>query len=351
MIKKIYFLDFENLQSTQNELNELIDETCEVYLFHGAHQNNFPTYWMKTAIDLGHRLHMIQLKESANNALDFFISYYIGKLASDNSLEFFIISNDKGYDPLIDHLATENISVTRISRTKATKPKKVPPVLPDDIDPKLIRLAKVALSRSNRPTNKTKLYNLIESSSVFGRFKDQPLPNIDMFVDYLQSLEILSIENQKVIHHLPVQSSTHTSPVIKNQISQVLSPKMIQQIQNIFSKANRPTKVKSLRSVIESSVISQKDNINQLKTDDVIQYLQLSKTINIHNGSVTYQTPISQPLLNQNYEKCQKILIKINPKSRPATQDKYIASIKSWVKCTDSEALEIFKKLQKNKQL
>ncbi|MGL4675646.1 MAG: hypothetical protein ACRCXK_12375, partial [Wohlfahrtiimonas sp.] len=123
------------------------------------------------------------------------------------------------------------------------------------------------------------------------------------------------------------------------------------QIQNIFSKANRPSKESSLKSVIESSVITQKDNLSKLTTNDVIQYLQLAKTISIHAGSVNYQTPISQPLLNQHYEKCQKILNKINERSRPTTEEKYIASIKSWVKCTSSEAVDILKLLQKNNKI
>jgi len=44
MTKHIYFLDFENLQSTEEELTKFIDDNCEIYLFHGAHQNNFPAF-------------------------------------------------------------------------------------------------------------------------------------------------------------------------------------------------------------------------------------------------------------------------------------------------------------------
>lgn len=98
-------------------------------------------------------------------------------------------------------------------------------------------------------------------------------------------------------------------------------------------------------------MITQKDNLSKLTTDDVIQYLQLAKTISIHAGSVSYQAAVTSPLLNQNYEKCQKILNKINERSRPTTEDKYIASIKSWTKCTNDEAQDILKRLRKNNQL
>lgn len=348
MTKHIYFLDFENLQSTEEELTNFIDDHCEIYLFHGAHQNNFPAFWVKIAIELGQRLHIVQLKESANNALDFFISYYIGKLSNDETLHFHIISNDKGYDPLIDHLTDLGKKIDRIARKHNQTQVKAKPVINHDIDSELVKLAKTALSRSNRPKHKEKLINLIRSSAVFGRQSSDDLPDITDFLAHLESLGFFTITQTQVRYSLPVQSSPQAAQSVKQQMTQVLSPKMEQQIQNIFSKANRPSKESSLKSVIESSVVTQKDNLSKLTTNDVIQYLQLAKTISIHAGSVSYQTQISQPLLNQNYEKCQKILNKINERSRPATEEKYIASIKSWVKCTNSEAVEIFKLLTKN---
>lgn len=348
MTKHIYFLDSENLQSTEEELTNFIDDHCEIYLFHGAHQNNFPAFWVKIAIELGQRLHIVQLKESANNALDFFISYYIGKLSNDESLHFHVISNDKGYDPLIDHLTDSGQQIDRIARKHNQPQIKAKPILNHDIDPELVKLAKTALSRSNRPKHKEKLINLIRSSAVFGRQSRNDLPDITDFLEHLESLGFFTITQMQVRYSLPVQSSPQAAQSVKKQMTQVLSPKMEQQIQNIFSKANRPSKEASLKAVIESSVITQKDNISNLTTNDVIQYLQLAKTISIHAGTVSYQTPISQPLLNQNYEKYQKILNKINERSRPATEEKYIASIKSWVKCTNSEAVEIFKLLKKN---
>lgn len=352
MKKNIYFLDFENLQSTEEELEKFLDDTCEIYLFHGAHQNNIPMFWIDVSTKLGERLHRIQLKESANNALDFLISYYIGKLSSDSDLFFNIISNDKGYDPLIDHLTQEGKSIQRIPRQKnpnqIVKPK---PIIPTDIDPELIKLAKIALSRSNRPKHKEKLINIIKSSAIFGHSKITVIPEITSFIEHLQSLELLSINDTQVTYHLPIQSSPQASQSIKTKITQVLSPRMEQQIQNIFSKANRPTKEKSLYSVIESSVITQKDNLSNLKTADVIQYLELAKMISIHGGTVSYQVDITQPLLSQNYEKCQKILNKISKRGVPKTADKYITSIKSWTKCTDQEARQIFKLLQKNNNI
>lgn len=352
MKKNIYFLDFENLQSTESELENILDDTCEIYLFHGAHQNNFPAFWVKTAIELGQRLHIVQLKESANNALDFLIAYYIGKLSHEADYAFHIISNDKGYDPLIDHLTEQGRNIDRISRQKQpSEPSKIKESL-QTVDPELLQLAKVVLLKTNRPTRKDKLINVIKSSAVFGRYTEEyDLPDAEEFIQNLQLLQWFTIDQNSIIYNFPAQSSPQTAQAVKTQISQVLSPKMAQQIQNIFSKANRPSKEKSLRSVIESSVITQKDNLTNLSTDEVIQYLILTKAISIHAGVVSYQAQISQPLLNQNYEKCQKIYDKIDERSRPATVEKYISSIKSWTQCTHEEAIDIFKRLKKNNKI
>lgn len=349
MRKNIYFLDFENLQSTEAELEKFIDDSCEIYLFHGIHQNNFPVFWIKIASQLGSRLHIIQLKESANNALDFFISYYIGKLSANDNLAFNIVSNDKGYDPLIDHLTEEGRMIQRIARQKPSNIMAKPKIVTsEDIDPQLIKLAKTALSRSNRPKHKEKLINIIKSSAVFGHSTITAVPDITEFLNHLQALELITVNNMQVTYHLPIQASPHAAQSIKTKITQVLSPRMEKQIQNIFSKANRPTKIASLTSVIESSVITQKDNVANLKTTDVIQYLELAKMISIHGGTVNYHVELTQPLLSQNHEKCQKILSKLNQRGRPKTAEKYITSIKSWTQCTDQEARQIFKLLQKN---
>lgn len=350
MRKNIYFLDFENLQSSEEELKKYIDDSCEIFLFHGVNQNNFPAYWVSVGIQLGHRLHRVQLKESASNALDFFIAYYIGLLSQEaDILHFHIISNDKGYDPLIDHLREKGRVINRISRPHNQSLHIVSSNSPiTAIDPELVNIAIRILSLNSRPSIKEKLINVI-NNTIYCNYKGQhSLPEIDVFLAHLQSEKLITIHEEKIDYLFPVHNPQFTEKSEIILTDQVLSPNMLKQLKMIFGKSNRPLKEKSLRSVIESSVITQKDNIMKLTSKEVLQHLQLSKVISITNEMVTYHSEITQPLLNQNYEKCQKILNKINERSRPATEEKYIASIKSWVKCTNSEAVEIFKLLKKN---
>ncbi|MEI6218546.1 MAG: PIN domain-containing protein, partial [bacterium] len=52
---------------------------------------------------------------TGRNALDFHIAYYIGRLAAESpGATFLIVSKDTGFDPLIKHLKTQNITCHRL---------------------------------------------------------------------------------------------------------------------------------------------------------------------------------------------------------------------------------------------
>ena len=63
---------------------------------------------------MGNKAEYIKISGNGPNALDFHIAYYIGQLAThDSSAYFQIISKDKGFDPLIQHLRTKKIFAGR----------------------------------------------------------------------------------------------------------------------------------------------------------------------------------------------------------------------------------------------
>lgn len=67
----------------------------------------------------------IKISGNGSNALDFHIAYYIGRLAAaDTGSYFHIISKDRGFDPLIQHLRAKKILASRertISDISCTK--------------------------------------------------------------------------------------------------------------------------------------------------------------------------------------------------------------------------------------
>jgi len=56
----------------------------------------------------------VQISNHGPGALDFYIAYYIGKLSAAHPDAYFhIISKDKGFDPLINHLKDQKIFCSR----------------------------------------------------------------------------------------------------------------------------------------------------------------------------------------------------------------------------------------------
>lgn len=121
-------IDLENLQPAS--LDGLNAEFFKVIIFVGANQTKVPFDLASTVQKLGERATYIKIASSGNNALDFHIAYYIGKFAQqDPTAHFHIISKDTGFDPLIQHLNSQKIRVTRskdineirLSKTANTK--------------------------------------------------------------------------------------------------------------------------------------------------------------------------------------------------------------------------------------
>ena len=100
---------------------------------------------------------MTQPRSKGRNALDFHIAYYIGRLvAEDPNAYFHIISKDKGFDPLIEHLRNEKIFCSRspsVLEIPLFKPS--PTQLATEFYEK-----RIAQNR-NRPATVTSLHNTI----------------------------------------------------------------------------------------------------------------------------------------------------------------------------------------------
>ena len=100
---KHLLIDFENIQP-QN-LNRLPTEDIHVWLFLGALHKSLPIGLVQSLLRFGERVHLIQLQKSGKNALDFYLSYYLGQItATDPEAHIGILSRDGGYDVLVEHI-------------------------------------------------------------------------------------------------------------------------------------------------------------------------------------------------------------------------------------------------------
>ena len=100
---KHLLIDFENVQP-QN-LDKLPTENTHIWLFIGVLHKMLPISLVKSLLRFGERAHLVQLQKTGKNALDFYLSYYLGQItATDPEAQIGILSRDGGYDVLVEHI-------------------------------------------------------------------------------------------------------------------------------------------------------------------------------------------------------------------------------------------------------
>ena len=102
-------IDYENVQPTDLDL---VPETgWHVKVFLGPAQVAKPSL-LNAAQRLGKNCGYIHVLRPGRDALDFYIAYYLGVL-SRTEAEFYIISKDTGFDPLLEQLQSGNVIAQR----------------------------------------------------------------------------------------------------------------------------------------------------------------------------------------------------------------------------------------------
>ncbi|MFO0902521.1 MAG: PIN domain-containing protein [Pirellulales bacterium] len=112
MRKNVVLIDFESVQPAAIEAID--HEHFSVLVFCGANQSKISFEIAATLQKLGPRAQYIKISGTGPNALDFHIAFYIGRIVQEDPTAFFhIISKDKGFDPLIEHLRAQKILAAR----------------------------------------------------------------------------------------------------------------------------------------------------------------------------------------------------------------------------------------------
>jgi hypothetical protein len=111
MAESVLLVDYENIGKI--DLGS-IPAGVRVPFFFGASQKSVPTEFLKAALRLGERFVPIDIEGQGKNALDFHIAFYLGEyLTRSPDTSCVILSKDKGFDPLIRHLARRGFAVRR----------------------------------------------------------------------------------------------------------------------------------------------------------------------------------------------------------------------------------------------
>ena len=95
-------VDWENVQPKGDELKTLVPEGTDVWLFHGPHQTVDPTGHEQ--VYGAEQVTRVPRTGAGRNALDFQLAYYVGYIsARQPEGTFVVVSNDQGYEPMLEH--------------------------------------------------------------------------------------------------------------------------------------------------------------------------------------------------------------------------------------------------------
>ena len=194
---KYVLVDFENVQPRNLEL--LKEHPFRVFVFIGSNQAKLPRHVVVPMQALGERAKYVEIAGSGPNALDFHIAYYIGELAAkEPNAQFHIVSRDRGFDPLIQHLRnTRKIRIRRETDLAEIPELRIPETT--NLDEQIDAIVKNLRQRGHsRPRKVKTLQNTI--NTLFTKKLEQA--EMDAITDELSKRKLIVIKQNNVSYRL-----------------------------------------------------------------------------------------------------------------------------------------------------
>jgi hypothetical protein len=190
-------IDFENTQP--KDVASLNGGRYNIKVFLGAQQAKIPLAMARAFQALGTHAEYIQINGNGNNAVDFHIAYYIGRLAATApDAQFHVISKDTGFDPLLKHLEEQGISCQRLTSLAAVTSVKRNRALNGD------RLGAVVENLAKRESAKPRTVNALRTT-IHTLFAKQQLTEheVDELIERLIGHDVIRISDGKVHYEEP----------------------------------------------------------------------------------------------------------------------------------------------------
>jgi hypothetical protein len=191
----ILFIDYENV--TQVRLSTIQLSNLKIFIFVGCAQTKIPFELVREAHQLGAAVEWIGVEGIGSNTLDFHIVFYLGQISLQSpSSNFLILSRDRGFDPLIQHLDKLGISCKRIDNLEMLSHQ-------SDLTPSLDFLADLAFSKistiepKNRPKTRSALYKYLKS--LLAKYQ-QSEPDMERLLDILFATEKIIKSQGKITY-------------------------------------------------------------------------------------------------------------------------------------------------------
>ncbi len=194
-------IDFENVP--HHDIALLHGLPYKIIIFVGASQTKIPFEMASEIQKFGSNAEYYKIEGTGHNALDFHIAFYLGRISQqDPSGHFYIVSKDKGFDPLVHHLQAKKIHAQRISGITEIPETKASNASSITIDKKIDDVIKHLIGRGQfKPTNMKTLRNDI-GSFLKNRMGAKEL---DGLIEQLTKRGFIAVnERNKVIYKLPV---------------------------------------------------------------------------------------------------------------------------------------------------
>jgi hypothetical protein len=201
-------IDYENVRVTSLAL--LKNGEFRVWIFLGPDNAKLDKPLVLAMQGLGERGSYVPVTKRADNALDFHVTYYLGALAKEDPTgSFHIISKDTGYDPLIEHLRTGKISVSRSNSIEAMPcfSKKKEPKR-SDAEPTDDQLLSAVITdlikrKTARPSTLKTLLSTIQARCGTG----VPASKAQAIRETLLSRGFVKMDGTKVVYSLPPETT------------------------------------------------------------------------------------------------------------------------------------------------
>lgn len=111
-------IDYENVPVKSLAL--LKGDRFRVGVFLGPKNTRLATEFVLAMRELGEQGNYIQLEAGGPNALDFHIAFYLGRLLEARAADsYHIISKDKGFDGLVEHVCKSGVACERVDSIEA----------------------------------------------------------------------------------------------------------------------------------------------------------------------------------------------------------------------------------------
>lgn len=199
-------VDYDNVQPSVTKFARRPETHFIIFVGHQQDRVNFDL--ASILQPLGERAEYVKVHGTGSNALDFHIVLFVGKITQrDPSAAFIIMSNDKGYDPVISYLNASGTKIERQSVSVATESKKAKvtrlpyrkPTSKRESHIKRITRALGAMS-DHRPKDRKGLAGVIKSTSECeGGISNKELKRV-MYL--LTSRGLVSAQGKRLTYHI-----------------------------------------------------------------------------------------------------------------------------------------------------